>query len=476
MNDEFLHALRRDPPAQFKHDLRRKLQAQDRKLGLRSVRTWTALLLIAGTAVAGGMWVFNKRSGEDVTLAPSSAQPAAEAPIEAADRSVSTAPAFVPEAREASSLEYAEETFGAPANDAILARSHEASEAANGPTPPAAEQSAGGGAIRGSSASTKIAASELTDPLIRNVLERLNAQTRLQIPPPEVMEAAAAFARLCTQAPNAQFDIVVTERRITHEEFVACRRVGITSVHESKPGYLALVLTSVVGSTPMKLSARDVYLAIAKQIPDPSEPTRIIPNPNVTWDQVDPKLEYRPIALYGPARQSHLRSLFEKMILEPGCHTHRELERLQGADPERHTQLCHTVRTDRLYSEVEQTASLIPQNLWADTTALVLVEYNFYRENQAQLSVSALEGPEPTSATIANGTYLLARPMYVYANLSSPSGVRNIILGRLQPLQLHGPNRYGFVRLDEQEGRAQQSRRSQVLSESDLVNERSESR
>ena len=54
MNDEFLHALRRDPPPEFARELKRRLQRQSAQRNVRSpvVRALLAMLLIGGVAVA----------------------------------------------------------------------------------------------------------------------------------------------------------------------------------------------------------------------------------------------------------------------------------------------------------------------------------------------------------------------------------------------------------------------------------------
>jgi phosphate transport system substrate-binding protein len=224
----------------------------------------------------------------------------------------------------------------------------------------------------------------------------------------------------------------------------------------------------------MKLSPSDVYHAVARQIPDPLQPTTFINNTNVSWDQVNGSLPYRPIALFGPMRETPLRLLFESLLLEPGCNAQRSIEALRMTDPGRHAELCHSVRADRLYSEVEQTASLIPQQLWADPNALLLVDYPFYRDNQSQLAGSMLEGPEPSPETFADGTYPLARPIYVYTDWSRLGRVEQgfEILESLRSLRLSGQNRFGLVYLDEREDREQRSRRSPTLSESDLISEK----
>ncbi|GFE90143.1 substrate-binding domain-containing protein [Steroidobacter agaridevorans] len=480
MHDEFLKALRRDPPPQFARRLKQQLQAQDAEAKRRSWsrRTRALVFLIVGSAFASGMLVLERQSSEKSEPAQSQAQTqmAAAKSDSTAYRPRSLGPGFVPEGNGATPFDNdnSHEPAGSPANMGFPAQPGSTTEGPAAAAPSTPEQTTQGGLIR-SQPPARIAVSPLTDALVLSVLARrppgkLGAEPRTQ-----TIEADAAFAGLCAPGNARQFDMVVASRRIAHAEFATCRRNGIDRIIESKLGYQALVLTGGRDSTPMKLSASDVYLAIARKIPDPLEPARFIDNPNITWDQIDGKLEYRPIALFGPARATPLHRLFAAALLERGCNAQRSIERLRLADPDLHADLCHTVRDDRLYSEVEQTASLIPQNLWADPNAFVLVDYEFYRENRGQLSVSALEGPEPSTAAFADGTYPLARPIYLYVNLTHLTRVVDAygLMRELQSMERYARGDSGFVRLDEQDAQQQRSRPTQTLSESDLIPERS---
>ncbi|HEY5756718.1 MAG TPA: hypothetical protein VIU34_12895, partial [Steroidobacter sp.] len=133
-------------------------------------------------------------------------------------------------------------------------------------------------------------------------------------------------------------------------------------------------------------------------------------------------------------------------------------------------ELCRSLRVDGLYTEVEQTSFLISQYLWSDPNALLLSDYEFYRENRSQLGGSALEGPEPSYATLADGTYPLARPIYLYTDLGRLGRVAEgqSVFQALRSLQLSGPNSFGLVRLDDREA-PERSRWKTLNSESDLI-------
>lgn len=419
MNDEFLRSLRRQPPARFARELKRKLEAQEKRR-LWSRRLRTLLLLVAGPALATGIYVLKQEPAEIVQAAPLPTPAVVEAP------QALSPPAVAP------------------------------------PAPSTPEQTTISAPVQ-SRPAVKIATSPLTDELMRSVLFGARPRWSEATPRFEQIDTASAFAAFCTPDASRRLDVVVASRRVTREEFRSCRERGVHGFLESKVGYQALVLTTSRDGTPIRVSATDIYLALSREIIDPSEPGRRVSNPNITWDQVNSKLPYRRISVFGPQRTTPLHALLESMLLEPAC----------IARGVRFAQSCAPLRIDGLYTEVEQNASLIPQYLWSEPHGLVFVDYEFYRENRSQLAGSALEGPEPSFATFADGTYPLAQPIYLYVDMNRVARAADgsHVLRILTSMQLSGPNRFGLVRLDEREARAR-SRWNTLNSESDLITDK----
>ncbi|MFC4314518.1 substrate-binding domain-containing protein [Steroidobacter flavus] len=473
MHDEFLTSLRRPPPAQFARDLKRKLEMQEAAAKRRAwmVRARTILFLIVGSAAfAGGVLVVERRSAEKADSAQAQAQVAPESQTTAPGyRARPLNPTFVPEGSDTNTFAYGNtpQATTASTNNGASAPAEATTNNPGGSATNATGSTVSGGLIRTTQPRVRVATSPLTEALVRGALLS-DART----PEIEVVEADSAFVALCTAHSERPFDMIVTSRRMISVEFANCQDNGGADIQEIKLGYQALVLTSGRGSVPIKLSMSDVYLAVAKQTPDPIvDSIRFIPNPNITWDQIG-RLEYRPILVFGPARGTPRRTQFEILLLEPGCNAQPAIKALQSANPERHAELCHSLRGDRLYTEVEQNALLIPQYLWSDPNPLVLVDIGFYRANEGQLAGSALEGPEPSYATFADGSYPLARPIYIYADQARVLRSRDaaLVLRDLQTLRILRAVDGSFVELDERENKEQLHRRMRKLSGSDLNN------
>jgi phosphate transport system substrate-binding protein len=374
MNDEFLHALRRDPPPEFARQLKRRLQRQPARNPRSSfARTLLALLLIGGVAVAAAV-LFRNRSEP----------PRVEAPI----------------ARQAPST---------PAR---------AVEPAAAPSPPATRDSGAVPQPAAAEAQTKIiplafVTSSLAQPLAEALIEGVMkypggfARPRLM-----TMDDTEALRAVCGNA-----DFAMVSRRITDAELALCRKWGVDLV-EWKLGYQAVVLTAGLQADPTPLTPRDVFLALARRIPDPAEPSRLIDNPNTTWHDVDARFDYRTIDVLAPP-DAQTRALFVQLVMEAGCDTYPWIRSLRSSDRARYFDICHQLRSDGRYRETEVRNTLfITQRLWSEPDWLVVLNYAFYAEHRSELLDTKLEGPAATRATLADGTYPAARPVYVYAQRS----------------------------------------------------------
>jgi phosphate transport system substrate-binding protein len=381
MNDEFLHALRREPPPEFARELKRRLQRQPAPRINRSwaIRTLLAMFLIGGVAMAA--LLMRKEDGPPRDAAPVAQVVAPETPAPASE----PAGAAQPEHQGARGARTASEPQ---------------------PTEAAAEDPR-----------STFATSALARPIAQALVDSLRGFGP-STPRVSVMDENEAFLALCDQ-----IDFVMVSRRITEAELTRCWNQHI-EVAEWKLGYQAVVLTAAPMADYAALrQPRDVFLALARRIPDPAEPSRLIDNPNMTWRDVDARFDSRSIDVLVPT-DATTRAAFARLVMEPGCATFRWIRELKQSNPQRFEDICHQLRSDERLHEVELRNLLITQQLWAEPNWLVVLDYSFYARRRADLLGTMLEGPAPTLATFTDGTYSAARPVYVYAKrariVSSP--------------------------------------------------------
>jgi hypothetical protein len=74
------------------------------------------------------------------------------------------------------------------------------------------------------------------------------------------------------------------------------------------------------------------------------------------------------------------------------------------------------LRDDGVYESAPWDGNFVRQRLWADPAIVAVIDYAFYSANSEDLIGSLLAGPAPTQASIVNGSYAGARPVYLYVS------------------------------------------------------------
>ena len=72
------------------------------------------------------------------------------------------------------------------------------------------------------------------------------------------------------------------------------------------------------------------------------------------------------------------------------------------------------MREDGAFIEAGENDNLIVQKLQANPNALGIFGFSFLEENAATIKDVAVDGVKPTFETIADGSYKVARPLFVY--------------------------------------------------------------
>jgi phosphate transport system substrate-binding protein len=251
-------------------------------------------------------------------------------------------------------------------------------------------------------------------PFTSTVAEQFGRGTKFKTPKVESTGTGGGMKLFCAGVGVQHPDVTNASRRIKASELADCRKNGVNDVVEIKIGFDGIVLANAKASPTYRLTRRDVYLALAKQVPDPAAPTRLVANPYKTWREVNPTLPAVRIEVLGPPPTSGTRDSFIEQVLEPGCNAFGWLKSLKDVDEKRHKQVCTTIREDGAFVEAGENDNLIVQKLAANPNALGVFGYSFLEENLNALHGSLIEGVAPNFDTISSGRYPVSRAMYVY--------------------------------------------------------------
>ncbi len=251
-------------------------------------------------------------------------------------------------------------------------------------------------------------------PFTTTVAENFGRGGKFKTPKVESTGTGGGFKLFCSGVGVEFPDLTNASRAIRPVEIESCRKSGVAELIELKVGYDGIVLAGSNKSAVYKLTRRDVYLALAKQVPDPANPQSLIANPYKNWNQVNKALPAVKIEVLGPPPTSGTRDAFVELVMESGCQQFAWIKSLRDIDENRFKRVCDTVREDGAYVEAGENDNLIVQKLVANPKALGIFGYSFLEENLSQIHGSLVDGLAPTFENIASGKYPVSRPLFVY--------------------------------------------------------------
>jgi len=260
-----------------------------------------------------------------------------------------------------------------------------------------------------------IVGSSTVFPFTSTVAEQFGRGSKFKTPKVESTGTGGGMKLFCAGVGVQHPDLSNASRRIKASELADCRKNGVNDVIEIKIGFDGIVLANARKSPVYRFTRKDIYLALARQVPDPAAPTRLIDNPYKTWKEVNPALPAVRIEVLGPPPTSGTRDSFVEQVLEPGCNSFAWLKSLKDADEKRYRKVCTTIREDGAFIEAGENDNLIVQKLTANPSALGVFGYSFLEENLNALHGSLIEGVAPDFDAIASGEYPVSRALYVYA-------------------------------------------------------------
>ena len=121
------------------------------------------------------------------------------------------------------------------------------------------------------------------------------------------------------------------------------------------------------------------------------------------------------IEVLGPPPTSGTRDSFAELVLEKGAEKYESLAALKKDDAKAFEKVWKAIREDGAYVEAGENDNLIVQKLQANADAVGIFGFSFLEENAKVVKGIEVEGKAPTYEAIADGSYKVARPLYIYA-------------------------------------------------------------
>jgi len=243
------------------------------------------------------------------------------------------------------------------------------------------------------------------------VAEQFGKSTSFKTPKIESTGSGGGLKLFCAGVGVEHPDITNASRRIKQSEYETCVSNGVKETIEVKIGYDGIVLANSKQTEPLKLTRKDVFLALAKEVPDPNGGEKLIPNPYKTWKDVNPALPDKSIEVLGPPPTSGTRDAFVELAIESGA---KKFGWIKALDKKKFRAVAHTIREDGAYVEAGENDNLIVQKLEANPNAVGIFGFSFLDQNTDKIQGSFVDGVHPTFAAIADGKYPVSRPLFFY--------------------------------------------------------------
>jgi phosphate binding protein len=188
----------------------------------------------------------------------------------------------------------------------------------------------------------------------------------------------AGFERFCVAGES---DISNASRPIKDSEVEQCQAIGREPLEFRVATDALAVVVSMENDFVTDLTLEQLGQIFSGEV--------------TTWDQVDPSFPAETIQVYSPGADSGTFDYFVEAVMEDFGGEEALLAR-EGAQ----------------YSEDD---NVLVQGVTGSPYAIGYFGYAYYVENTGTLKALNVEGVEPNQEDVDNGTYPLARPLYIYS-------------------------------------------------------------
>lgn len=267
-------------------------------------------------------------------------------------------------------------------------------------------------------------------PFATVVAEKFGKKTSFSTPKIESTGSGGGMKLFCNGVGVETPDITNASRRIKKSEFDKCQKNGVTGIVEVHIGFDGIAVANSKKSQQLELTRKDLFLALAREVPNPDGSQTLVANPYKTWKEVNSALPDSKIEVLGPPPTSGTRDAFAELALEGGCKSFDWIKAMKKSDKSKYKQVCHTVREDGPYIEAGENDNLIVQKLDNNPNALGIFGFSFLEQNDDKVQGSLIGGKAPEFETIADGSYPISRPLYFYvkkAHMDSIPGIKEYL-------------------------------------------------
>ncbi|MBE0668984.1 MAG: PstS family phosphate ABC transporter substrate-binding protein [Anaerolineales bacterium] len=202
--------------------------------------------------------------------------------------------------------------------------------------------------------------------------------------------SGAGFERFCVAGES---DIANASRAIKDSEKESCAAIGRTPI-EFRVGTDALAVV---------VSAQNDFVTnLTKE-----QLGKIFSGEFTTWDQVDASFPAETILVYSPGSDSGTFDYFVEAVVAPLT---------LNADGKADVALGEEALLGLEGAQFSEDDNVLVKGVEGSPYAIGYFGYAYFVENQGALKALDIEGVTPNQEDVDNGTYPLARPLFIYSD------------------------------------------------------------
>ena len=272
-----------------------------------------------------------------------------------------------------------------------------------------------------------IVGSSTAFPIVSTVAERFGRNSESRSPVVEAMGTGGGIKFFCKGTGLATPDIAMASRKLSGAEFRRCQGNGVLDIVEIKIGYDGIAFANAKGAEVFDFNINDLYLALAREVPDPSGKRGLVKNPYTRWGEINESLPDYPIRLLGPPLTSGTRDILVEQLMDAACQKYPVLIEMKKQDASAYADRCYSFREDGLYIDAGENDARVVRKLAVDKEAVGILGYNFLDRNENILQSATIDGISPEFEMIELGSYPLSRPLFVYVKRKHTTLISDLI-------------------------------------------------
>lgn len=186
-------------------------------------------------------------------------------------------------------------------------------------------------------------------------------------------------------------DMTGASRAMKDKEAANCAANGV-EFEEVIIGYDGITISNSITAERVNFTKEQLFIAVT----DTSKKN---------WSDIDPSLPNYPISIMLPPPTSGTRDAFVELVMHSAC-------KKMGMDTK--SAECNNVREDGAVIIMGENDNLLVEKLVTDDKMFGVFGFSFMDNNRDKVQGSMIEGVSPEFESIADGSYKVSRPLFVY--------------------------------------------------------------